>query len=188
MFHSFFNSLARSRYFLLFTFLQIYSVVRRDSKVYNFTDSLFLLIIMRSDLLAGIRWSVCMLKSHRSLCESFSRTGAGLCIYHFLYGRTDIIIIIIIIPLRVFNTSVSWWFYTGIWVTASILKSPGLFSVFWSILIMPYSGLSLPVLLFPNLPVPLPILWWLFQVHQLQLVSSSPSYFIVCFSSLARYR
>ena len=32
--------------------------------------------------LAGIRWSVCILKSHRSLCESFSRTGAGLCIYH----------------------------------------------------------------------------------------------------------
>ena len=37
---------------------------------------------MRSGLLAGIRWSVCMLKSHRSLCESFSRTGAWLCIYH----------------------------------------------------------------------------------------------------------
>ena len=37
---------------------------------------------MRSGLLAGIRWSVCMLKSHRSLCELFSRTGAGLCIYH----------------------------------------------------------------------------------------------------------
>ena len=38
---------------------------------------------MSSGLLAGIRWSVCMLKSHRSLCESFSRTGAGLCIFHF---------------------------------------------------------------------------------------------------------
>ena len=37
---------------------------------------------MRSGLLDGIRWSVCMLKSHRSLCESFSRTDAGLCIYH----------------------------------------------------------------------------------------------------------
>ena len=37
---------------------------------------------MRSGLLAGIRWSVCMLKSHWSLCESFSRTGAVLCIYH----------------------------------------------------------------------------------------------------------
>ena len=43
-----------------------------------------MLIIMRSGLLAGIRWSVCMLKSHRSLCVSFSRTGAGLCIYHLL--------------------------------------------------------------------------------------------------------
>ena len=37
---------------------------------------------MRSGLLARIKWSVCILKSHRSLCESFSRTGAGLCIYH----------------------------------------------------------------------------------------------------------
>ena len=40
---------------LLFTFLQIYSVVRRDSNVYNFADSLFLLIIMRSSLLTRIR-------------------------------------------------------------------------------------------------------------------------------------
>ena len=40
------------------------------------------MIIMRSGLLAGIRWSVCMLKSQRSLCVSFSWTGAGLCIYH----------------------------------------------------------------------------------------------------------
>ena len=83
MFHSFFNSLARSRYLSFFSlFFQIYSVVRRESKVDNFADSLFLLIIMWSDLLVGIRWSVCILKSHRSLCESFSRTGAGLCIYH----------------------------------------------------------------------------------------------------------
>ena len=67
---------------LLFTFLQIYSVVRWDSKIDNFANSLFLLIIIRSGLLAGISWSVCMLKSHRSLCKSFSRTGAGLCIYH----------------------------------------------------------------------------------------------------------
>ena len=66
MFHSFFDSLAKAEVFIfLFTFLQIYSVVRRDSKVDNFTNSLcFLLIIMWSGLLAGIRWSVCMLKSH----------------------------------------------------------------------------------------------------------------------------
>ena len=44
----------------------------------------FLLIIIKSGLLAGIWWSICMLKSHRSLCVAFSRTGAGLCIYRLL--------------------------------------------------------------------------------------------------------
>ena len=31
--------------------------------------------------------------------------------------------------LSVFHTSVSRWFLTGVWVAASLLKSPGLFSV-----------------------------------------------------------
>ena len=79
MFHSFFNSLI-----FVFTFLQIYSVVRRDTKVDNFTNFLSFVDYKRSGLLAGIWWSVCMLKSHWSLCVSFSRTGAGLCIYYFL--------------------------------------------------------------------------------------------------------
>ena len=86
MFQSFFSSLARSRYLsLFFTFFQFLSVVSRDSKIDNFADFLsffFLLIIIRSGLLAEIRWSVCMTKSHWSLCVS--RTGAGLCIYHLL--------------------------------------------------------------------------------------------------------
>ena len=83
MFHSFFNSLARSRYLSFFSHFQFYSMVSRNSKVLNFANSLFLLlIILRSGLLADIRWSVCMSKSRKSLCESFSRTGAGLCIYH----------------------------------------------------------------------------------------------------------
>ena len=82
-FHSFFNYLARSRYLSFFSHsFSFYSVVSRDRKVYNFASSLFLLIIIRSDLLAEIRWSVCMSKSHRSLCVLFSRTGAELCIYH----------------------------------------------------------------------------------------------------------
>ena len=57
-------------------------MVSRYSKIYNFTNSRFLLITIRSGLLAKIRWSVCMLKSHWSLCVSFSRTAAGLSIYH----------------------------------------------------------------------------------------------------------
>ena len=95
MFHSFFNSLASTTskvLILLFLFLQIYSMVRRDSKVDNFADTLFfcLLIIMSSGLLAGIRLSVCMFKSHRSLCKSFSWTGAGfiiMCFFFYFFER-----------------------------------------------------------------------------------------------------
>ena len=67
-------------------------MVSRDSKVDYFASSLFffLLIIIKSGLLAGIRLSVCMFKSHRSLCEAFSRTGAGLCIYHLLVWSNSV--------------------------------------------------------------------------------------------------
>ena len=155
---------------LVFTFFQFYSVVSWESKVNNFSHSLFLLIIIRSGLLVGIKWSVCMSKSHRSLCVSFSRTGAGLCIYHLLVISVScsypsgspwrpsrvspyissvlifcihlscdwsfclcftIIIIIIVYCFRVFHISISWWFFTEVWVTASLLKSPGIVSVFW---------------------------------------------------------
>ena len=87
MFHSFFFQFSSKIkvLILLFTFFQFYSVVSRDSKVDNFASSLFfLLIIIRSGLLAEIRGFGCMSKSHRSLCVSFSRTGAELCIYHLL--------------------------------------------------------------------------------------------------------
>ena len=42
-----------------------------------------------------------------------------------------IIIIIIIISLiwEFFHTSVSWWLFTGVWVTVSLLKSQGFSSV-----------------------------------------------------------
>ena len=83
MFHSFFYSLARSRYLsffsLSFRFI-LWSAGTAKSKILQIL--FLLLIITKSGLLAGIWWSVCMLKSHRSLCESFSRTGARLCIYH----------------------------------------------------------------------------------------------------------
>ena len=52
----------------------------------------------------------------------FTRMDSRLCIY-YLY-------IIIICSLRVFHISFGWWSFTGVCVTASLLKSPGLFSVF----------------------------------------------------------
>ena len=85
MFHSFFNSLARSRYLSFFSYsfsFILWSAGTAKSTILQIL--FFLLIIVRCGLLAEIRCSVCMSKSHRSLCLSFSRTGAGLCIYHLL--------------------------------------------------------------------------------------------------------
>ena len=72
----------------LFIFFWFHSVVRRDSKVFNSSSCLFLLIIKRSGRLAEIRWSVCISKSQRSLCFSFSWIDSGLCIYH-LFVRSN---------------------------------------------------------------------------------------------------
>ena len=66
-------------------------------------------------------------------------------------------------------------FYWSLSDTTSLLRSPGLFSVFRSIFIMLLSRWSPFGLLFPSLSLLLPILWKLFQVHLLQLVSPSPS-------------
>ena len=82
MFHSFFNSTARYKYLPFFSHSFSFIVVSQDSKAHNFASSPFLLIIIRSGLLAESRWSVFMSKSYRSLYVSFSRTDAGLCIYH----------------------------------------------------------------------------------------------------------
>ena len=83
LFHSFFNSLARSRYLRFFSHSFRFILWSAGTAKSTMLQILFyLLIIIRPGLLAGISWSVCMLKSHRSLCVSFSRTGAGLCIYH----------------------------------------------------------------------------------------------------------
>ena len=87
MFHSFFNSLARSRYLSFFSHsfsFILWSVGTATSTILQILFFSFLLIIIRSGILAGIRWSVCKLKSHRSLCVLFSRTGAILCMYHLL--------------------------------------------------------------------------------------------------------
>ena len=80
---AFFNSIARSRYLSFFSLSFRFILWSAGTAKSTILQIFFLLlIIVRSGLLAGIKWSVCILKSHRSLCELFSRTGAGLCIYH----------------------------------------------------------------------------------------------------------
>ena len=68
----FFNSLARSRYLSLFS--HSFSIILWSARTVKSTIlQIFfsLLIIIRSSLLAEIRWSVCISKSHRSLWASF---------------------------------------------------------------------------------------------------------------------
>ena len=151
MFHSFSNSQVEVL-ILLFTFFQFYSVVSRNSKVDNFANSLFffLLIIIKSGLLAKIRWSVCVSKSHRSLCVSFSRTGAGLCIYHlFVWSSLNFLHISQWITLPTQSCLVLYSFCANLlhwlmWLMVSSLSPHSLHLLFcWVISILALIGLVL---------------------------------------------
>ena len=72
MFHSFFNSLARSRYLSLFSRSLSFILWSGRAAMSAILQILFfLLIIIMSGLLAEIRWSVCISTSQRSLWVSF---------------------------------------------------------------------------------------------------------------------
>ena len=79
---------------------------------------------------------------HWSLSDSKSPQGLSsapitVCItvpldyYYYYYYWLLLLLIIIIYSFRVFHVSVSWGVFIGVWVTASLLKSPGLLSGFW---------------------------------------------------------
>ena len=83
MLHSSLNYPARSRYPFFFSLTFSFILCSTGTGKSTILQILFfLLIIIRSRLLSEIMWSVCMSKSHRSLCVSFSWTDAVLCIYH----------------------------------------------------------------------------------------------------------
>ena len=136
IFHCFFSSLARSRYLSLF--LLSFSFTQWSARMANSTIQ----------QVPFFYWcSVCISKSQRIFCVSFCRTDSGLCIHHLLVwlnlnsmhnssGSPFPHNCIIIIIIWVFLTTISWWSFTGVWMTASLLRPPGLFSVFWSILTM----------------------------------------------------
>ena len=62
-----------------------YAVINQDGKV------CFVLTITKSGRLEEIKWSVCISKSQRILCISFSRTDAGLYLHHlFTWSNLNI--------------------------------------------------------------------------------------------------
>ena len=72
MFHSSFNSLARSRYLSLFSHSFSFIPWSAGTAKSTILQTFFiLLIIIRAGLPAEIRWSVYISKSHRILCVSF---------------------------------------------------------------------------------------------------------------------
>ena len=80
MFHSFFNSLARSKYLSFFSHSFSFILWSAETAMSTILQVSFYFCSL---LLSLVFWrSVCMLKSHGSLCVAFSMTGAGLCIYH----------------------------------------------------------------------------------------------------------
>ena len=92
MFLSFFSSLARSWNLSLFSLsfsFALWSAGTAKSTIQQILSFLFFCLlflvfftITRSSRLAEIRWFVCIFKSHRILCISFSRMDSGVCIYH----------------------------------------------------------------------------------------------------------
>ena len=200
MFHSFFDSLARSWYLSFFSHSFSFILCSVETaKLSTILQVLFLLIIIRSGLLAEIWWSVCMSKPHRSSCVLFSRTGAGLCIYHFLVFKfkflahlpvdhlADPSVLICCIrllcdwyyyyltPFRVFShlrlPMVPHW-------SLSDSKSAQVFMTLLSFLTDLNNVVVLMVStlrLISKSSSPCTNIWWLYQRHQLQLVSSSLS-------------
>ena len=84
IFHTFFSSLTRSKYFSIFsTFLSSTLVSQDIAKSIIWHSWCFLSMKIMSGFLAVIKWSVCTVKSQSILHESFLRTASGWCSYHF---------------------------------------------------------------------------------------------------------
>ena len=76
----------------------------------------------------------------------------------------------------------SRWFFTGVWVTGRLLKTPGLFLVFWPFSIMLTFGWSPPVRLFPSPPVPLVIVTVIIIIIIISCSSNTISFLVSFFT------
>ena len=103
----------------------------------------------RTVLRAPIRISITVILMFHSCLGSLARSKY---FYIFSFSLIIIIIIIIIYSFRVFHISVNWWIFAGVWVTASLLKPPGLVSGFWPFLTMLPFRWFLPVRQLPSPP------------------------------------
>ena len=104
----------------------------------------FLLITIRSGLLAEIRGSFCMSKSHSSLCVSFSRKTTLFCIYHlFVWSNLNFLHISqwITLPTKsclvLYSSCASSLYSLIVWLMVSSLLPHSLHLLFCCILSIP---------------------------------------------------
>ena len=132
-----------------------------------------LLSLVSSSFLVSLRYSFVIFffplrlfdDVHFQYLQVFSFFQNVLILSWFDHSFNIIIIIAVVVVvfyhyllIRVFHISISWWSFTGVWVTASLLKSLGFFSVFWPFSIMLKFGWSPLVRQLPCSPVL--ILWY----------------------------
>ena len=152
VFHSFSNSLARSRYISFFSHsfsFILWSAGTAKSTILQVLFFFFFLslIIIRSGLPCVCRSPIGVFMCY-FLGEELG-CAYNICHYYYYYDYYSLI--------RAFHISNSRWFFTEVWVTASLLKSPGLFLVFWQFSTMLSFGWSPLVRQPPSPLVPLVI-------------------------------
>ena len=118
----------------------------------------------------------------------FTSSLVGLVKYQCICFSSHICFLVIVYftYLRYFYTSVSWWFSTGVLGDSMSPQVSKTFlvnlnnAVVWMVSSRP--------LISKSSTVPVPILWWLYQLWQLQLVSPSLMFYIFFFLFFARSR
>ena len=110
--------------FFWFPFLPVsFPNYRERSKGTNYNTAIFLFHTLFSSFTRSL--AIFSLLFSQNISPKQQNPQEGEYYYHYYY-----------LLIRVFPISVSWWFFTGVWVIASLLKSPGLVSGSWPFLAM----------------------------------------------------
>ena len=86
---------------------RLYAKKKKENQFHNY---IYWVVMLR----------ICVIAIYlHDIYDAHTQTHTHICIHGWHYH------------LRVFHISFSWWSFTGVWATKILLKSSGLFSVFW---------------------------------------------------------
>ena len=70
------------------------------------------------------------------ILDTYSLSTSSLGCKALCIVMSLLLLLLLLYSFRVFHIRVNWWFYTGVWVTESLLKSPGLLIIIVIIIII----------------------------------------------------